>query len=181
MTMQIWPYLEYYSLDPVQTTQLKNPEPLWEDLSRDRNPFYCKNVTTSEDRPSARNLKKIPGFPCFKGRATKSVSLVVLINAWLPIRKRWSWVSHSSKCAPVVFLWKFGFNFQYFRNESSIFIAYIFAISSLAFSYLTFFVKATYIQTTRKYSDAANLLLLTLQYYWTMTTKKRKVSRLQLK
>lgn len=50
MTMQIWPYLRYYSLVRVQTTQLKNPEPLREELSRDRNPFYRKNSSTSEDR-----------------------------------------------------------------------------------------------------------------------------------
>ena len=51
MTMPIWPYLGYYSLDPVQITRLKNPEPLREELSKDRNPFYGKNSTTSEDRP----------------------------------------------------------------------------------------------------------------------------------
>ena len=51
MTMPIWPHLEYYSLDPVQTTQLKKPEPLREELSRDRNPFNGKNSTPYEDRP----------------------------------------------------------------------------------------------------------------------------------
>ena len=78
---------------------------------------------------SVQNLK-IPGCPCFKSQATKPENLVGLINAWLPIRKPprlnvcrvkmqshgvRAWVSHSSKCATVVFCGSLDLSFSIFN------------------------------------------------------------------